>query len=195
MVAGVNAIARVPDQSVLITGFFKPTLHPDGDDIHNNLITSTATEDVFVYRISNDGDIMWSMGLWLTMKDADLDPTDSALALGSGIAYANDSAYVTGTYRRSIPAFGTNSDTQGVFVMRMGLDDGTIGNVVKATTALDDVSYSFGSGVVVDGAGGVLVVGEFIGNYTFGETQLTTGGAGRDWLSRADAFVWRVPYV
>jgi hypothetical protein len=156
-----------PSGNIYVTGYFKsPALSFDTTGLTN---TSAGTNDVFIVKYDENGNVLWATGGGGTMDDHGLSITVDDLG----------NAFITGYFYSSTLAFGTTtlinngSGTADLFVAKY---DGN-GNVLWATGAggsNDDIGQS----IVTDASGNAYATGYFYSSsFGFDTTVLINTGA------------------
>ena len=179
-----NSIAVDASGSVYVTGSFMGTADFDPDGNAASLVADSGADDVFVWKLSSVGAVVWAERAGGTGSDG-----------GNSIAIDElGNVYITG-YFRGTADFDPDGDTAtliaagssaDVFVWKLS----SVGAVVWAKRAGGSASaFDSGNSIVVDASGMVYVGGIFSGTADFdpgvGTSNLTAVGV---W----DAFVWKL---
>ena len=145
--------------------------------------TSVGGQDLFVARLTGSGTVDWLISGGGKKYDD-----------GNGVTTdASGNVYVVGRFQESA-TFGTHKVTStgwGVVVLKMT----STGKYVWVASAQGTVFSGAQHGIVVDGAGGVLITGQFKGNAKFGSVSLTATGDYDVFVARVGAsgqFDWAV---
>jgi len=155
-----EALAVDSQGNIIFTGTFEGT-----GTFGTTTLTSSGGLDIFIEKRSHDGNFLWAVKAGGTQGEY---PKAIATDLNGNI-------FVTGNFSGTA-TFGTQTITGNsidVFVAKYN-SAGQLQWVQKAGGA----SVDRGLGIATDGAGNVIVVGDFSGSATFGTaTNLTSAGA------------------
>ncbi len=176
---GLNAdlcldIATDRNDNVFITGYyFSPVLHIGNFELINSS-TNGYGKDLFLAKISNEGDVLWAITAG----------SDDGFDIGQKVAtdYSGN-VFLTGDFYSSVVTFGeyilsnTNNGYNDLFVAKFNSD----GNVIWANRMgnyNDDVSR----GICTDLTGNSFITGMFYGHtIQFGTfTLYNSGGSGNN---------------
>ena len=148
-------VAMDSDGNVLLTGFFEGTA-----DFGGGPLTSAGLTDIFVVKLDADGNHLWSLAFGGTGDNR-----------GSGVAVDGDgNILLTGQITGTVGFGGgplTSVGGSDIFVVKLDAD----GNHLWSG-AFGDTSHDFGKAVAVDGAGDVLLTGQFTDTVDFGGEPL-----------------------
>lgn len=155
-----NALALDPNGNVLVVGFFAGTV-----DFGGKSLTSQGDKDIFVAKLSPDGDVLWVNRYG-----------DSLGQVAIGVASdTKGDVLVTGCFAGAITVGGSVLQSPGLddaFVMKLGPD----GSARWAFSAGGGPATSeCGFRVAADASDNVIVAGDFNGLVTFEQTHLTAG--------------------
>jgi len=152
-------IATDTDSNVYITGIFNGQA-----DFGSISLTSSGSSDIFIAKLSSNGNWMWAKQAGGTGAD-----------IGTSIAISTmNIVYVTGAYTGTA-TFGTQTLTSSggddIFIARLSSSGGW-GWVRSAGGTNTDRGY----GIAVSGDNSICVTGSFVGTATFGTSQLISYG-------------------
>jgi PKD repeat protein len=152
-------IAIGPGSGIYVIGWF------DGTATYgSSTITSLGSCDVFISKLTSDGNWLWTKRAGGTGIDygysISVDNAENILLTGS----FRDTAYFGSTSLTSIP-----SGWADIFVVKLD-SNGNFTHVVQA----GGTGWDVGHGVVVDSQSNLYVTGEFSGTAYFGTNTLTT---------------------
>jgi hypothetical protein len=162
-------VAADPAGNVLLAGYFRGTL-----DFGGAVISSTASYDVFVAKLSRAGESMWAWDLGDSAS-----ATIAALAVDDG-----GGVVVTGSYQGSAD-FGNGpeaSTSLDVFVVALNADgERRAGRAFHGDDVQLPAALAFGA------SGHVLLSGSFRGTVDFGGNLLVSSGGDDMFLVELDA--------
>ena len=163
-------ISTDADGNSYITGQFKGTA-----SFGSFTLTSIGDDDIFVAKISADGNWLWAENAGGSFDDN-----------GYGISISVDgNVYVTG-YFQSTASFGsftlTSSGHGDIFVAKMD----AAGNWLWAEKAGGSY-YDYGRGISISADGNLYVTGWFNGTASFGYFTLTSSGNDDIFVAKMDA--------
>lgn len=154
-----NAIALDPAGNILVAGAFESVL-----DLGGKKLTSAGDKDLFVAKLSPDGDVLWAN------RYGDLYGQTAA-----GIASDSTGAVlVTGCFAGDVTVGATvlqSPASNDAFVMKLGPD----GSPRWAFAAGDAASLDCGFRVAADASDNVLVTGGFGGSVIFEQAHFSAG--------------------
>lgn len=175
-----NAIAVAPDGSSVLTGTMRGIVDFDPGPSVSNLTASGA--DVFVWKLSSDGALIWARRAGSTGSDdgfgIDLDASGSVAVAGSfvGTVDFDPSAGVS-----SLTAAGSTD----IFVWKLN----SAGNLVWANRAGRSGGDAVGRSLAYDSLGNLLITGWF----SSGDVDFDPGASTVNLTaSGIDAFVWKL---
>lgn len=183
-----NDISLLPDGSSVVTGYFEDASTFGKGEANETLLTPVGTQDIFVARFSQAGELEWVVsaggGIDVLMGDA-----------GYGVSTLDDgSSFVTGfTFGDAIFGEGEPGETtiehEGVFVTRYD-PDGMLDWAMTAATDDSQTPYFGSVSAIPDGS--YLLTGRFSGTATFwqGQPNETTIESAGD----SDIYVMRYGY-
>jgi hypothetical protein len=170
-----NALAVTPAGGIFVAGHFRGAVSFGT----NNLSSAAGSQDIFVASLNSNGTWLWARPAGGTGQN------DTALALALNSA---SEAFLTGTFQGTNAAFGTitNHASGGLtdtdlFVARIN----TNGLWLVARRA-GGAGADAGTGLAVDGAGNVYLVGQFAGtaDYSGSVSNLNLGAQARLFIAR-----------
>lgn len=130
----------------------------------NTTLFSSGDSDVFIAKLSNDGDWLWAI-------KAGGDEADSGYGL---VVDSGGLIYITGAFTGSAQ-FGNltleSSGLQDIFIALLNTN-GILLQAISAGGAGEDM----GSDIQIDNSGNILVTGVFSDNALFGNHQLSSNG-------------------
>lgn len=184
----INALAIDANGNILLTGYFYGTVDFNPGVGTSNLI-STGNFDVFVVKLSEDGEFIWG-------KNFGGSDDDYSYAITSD---ANGNVYTTGEFYNLAdfdPSASTASltavDWGDVFVSKLD----SLGNFIWARK-LGGSGFDQGKSISVDSNGDVITVGYFYGSADFdpgaGQAVVTSNGSGDAFISKLDSagnYIW-----
>lgn len=167
-----QAVALDAQGNVFVTGYFRNTI-----EFGASVLTSAGGADVFVAKLSgNSGTTLWATRFG-NVSDDQLGLALTVDAVGN--------PFVAGTFA------GTLTFTQNI--TSAGLQDGFVARLDGATgtpawgTRFGGTDYDVARGVALDESGGVIVVGDFLGAFSIGASNLASAGATDVLVARFDA--------
>lgn len=170
-----HAIARDSSGNLYITGTFQGTM-----TLGSNNLTSQGGSDVFVAKVSKDGN--WD---WATSGGSTLFDKSNGVAVDS-----KGNVYVVGTFEalgtKKTATFGTltltSKGSSDVFVAQLNSTGGW-----TWVRSAGGISSDEGSGIATDAAGNVYISGWFFGSAsTFGTTTLSSRGSRDGFVAKLD---------
>jgi hypothetical protein len=171
-----NALAVTPAGNIFVAGHFRGSTVSFGT---TNLSSAAGSQDIFVASLNSNGAWLWAR----SAGGAGQNDTALALALNSA-----SEAFLTGTFQGANAVFGTVtnqasgglSDTD-LFIARIN----TNGLWLLARRA-GGAGADAGTGLAVDGAGNVYLVGQFGGtaDYSGSMSNLNLGAQARLFVAR-----------
>lgn len=187
----VESVAVLPDGSVVVAGFFRPSA-TFGTGAAATTLTSRGNTDIFVARYGPGGALQWVRqaggaadarpettacggnvmvdGNWTTdlAGAVAVSPDGSSIVVGGEIV--GDVWFGAGAGRIDLP--GDVADDRDVFVARFD----TAGNVVWAQRGAGQGDVLGGRGIAATSAGGAVYTGYFSGSVRFGGVSLAGEG-------------------
>jgi hypothetical protein len=167
--------------NIYCTGYYQGTVDFDPSLTGISRLTSNGLEDIFILKLSTDGNYLWAKSFGSMQSDYGYSiATDSA-----GAIYAT--GYFNGNVNFDPGATNITLSSKGfadIFVMKLDAS-GDLRWAKAAGGASDDIAYS----LTVDNAGSVFVTGSFRGTADF-----NTGGPAFPLSASAnqDAFVMKM---
>lgn len=151
--------------SVFVTGFFLGVIDFEGV----SRTSTSASNDIFLAKYSSSGALIWLQAVGGTGHD-----------FGSGVAIDGvGDVYVTGSFRGTVSFSGVSRTSVGgsadVYVMKYG----SVGALQWVQTA-GGGSTDEGTGITVDAAGKVYLIGRFQGATNFGGFVLNSASGSGD---------------
>lgn len=185
----VDAIAIDHESDIYLTGYFNGTADFDpGDEVFS--VTSLGVRDVFICKLTPDGDFIW-------MERVGGDGDDHGLSLAFD---SNNNVYTIGNFRGGNVDFDSSAnfallDSQGqndVFILKLDENGGFLW--VKAMGGPD---FEIGTSVLIDGEDNIYSFGYFRGTVDFDPgidvSNLETAGMDDIFLQKLDSngdFIW-----
>lgn len=169
------------DGNVYVTGYFTGTT--DFDPSSNTFeLTSVGTEDIFVLKLDSNGNFLWAKSMGGTQNDEafslNIDAFGDLLIVGyfEGIA----------DFDPGVTEFNLTSDgDKDVFIVKLSSN----GNLLWAS-AIGGNLWDAARGIVSDGAGNVLISGNFQGTADFdpsnGIFNVTSNSIGDSFILKLD---------
>jgi hypothetical protein len=150
-----------PAGSAYLTGRFQGNI-----DFGGGSLASAGGDDIFAAKIDNAGNYVWRSSFG-----------DAQNQFGIAIAAdTNGNAFITGVLQGSVNFGGaklTSSGLADVFLVKLGP-----GGTHIWSKSFGDALGQYVSGLAVDGAGDVVIVGYFSGSISFGAPTSTLTSAG-----------------
>ena len=168
--ASGQAIVRTPDGSYTVAGQFRDAVSAGGQ-----ALASRGGDDVLLIQYNAAGQVRWA-------KQAGGTGRDGATAIASD---ADGNLYVAGY-------FSGSATFDGVALTSVGGDDAFLAKYASSGALLwvrsaGSTRPDYAGAVAVDGAGAVLVAGQYQGAITIGSNVLTSTGPGAAFLAKLDA--------
>ena len=187
-----NAVATDDAGNTVVTGSFRGTV-TFGTTGASATFTAAKTQDTFIARYSPAGGLLWARsfaGQASTTTTGSTTITTYAVSQGSAVVV--DSAgnlYLTGSFQGTVN-FGTASNPAVVasptvgdaFVVKLDATGRSVWVRDVAARGGDDQ----GLALALDGSGGLIVAGTFVGGAAVGSTVLTATGASEAFVARFD---------
>ena len=170
----VQEIALDSSGNAYVTGMINGTV-----TFGNITIVSNAHYDIFIAKLSSSGSWQWAVTIGGQFSD-----------YGRGIAVdSSGDIYVTGAFNGTVNFGNTvlTSTEYDAFIVKLS-SSGSWKWAIKAGGSGPDS----GNGISVDQSGNAYVTGYFMGEATFGSTNLTNGGIFIAKLSNDGLWQWAV---
>ncbi len=151
------------DDSLIVMGRFSAILNFEGSSLQGANNGGATSEDLFIAKYSNAGDIGWFKQFDAAMVDV--------LAPNSIITDANNNLYVTGAFQTSVNFYSYFFNSAGgtdAFICKLSPNASSAFWAKKNGGALADASLAIG----LDNSNNVYFAGYYSGNLTFETTEL-----------------------
>lgn len=169
-----NALAVTADGDILLAGNFQDAItYKSGDEIHE--ITSAGSRDAFVFRLNDDGEILWAESFGGKGRDE-----------ASRVVAADDgSIIIAGTFEDTAMV----GRSTGKMTSRGGTDAFLIAFSAEGQLAwsrqIGSANREYVSGLVTDGQGNLFLSGNFL------DTLILPDGSDLRSAGSTDAFLLR----
>jgi hypothetical protein len=172
-----TSVAVDSGANVYVTGYFDLSV-----DFGGGALSSAGGRDAFLVKYSSAGAHLWSKRFGSTGQDS-----------GSSVAVdSSGNVFVAGTFTGSINLGGTTLTSAGgadIFVAKFSATGQHLWSKAFGGTSTDAVR-----GIAVDGAGDVVLTGQFLNTINFGGPALTSAGFEDIFLAKlsgaAGAHLW-----
>ncbi len=188
------SIATDSSGNLYTTGFFAGTVDFDPGNGVFELVSSNLSQDIFISKLNNNGDLVWVKQIGQAGTDVGYD-----IALDT-----SGNVYITGIFsgfsgNNTVdfdPAIGTfflnNAGVEDIFIVKLDSN----GNLIWAKS-IGGTDSDVGLGIAVDSNGNVFTTGHFKGTTDFdpgnNTFNLTSAGMTDIFISKLDStgsFVW-----
>jgi len=164
-----HGIATDSSGNSYVTGWFESTA-----TFGSTTITSNGDTDIFIAKLDNDGN-------WLWTKQAGGTNNDDVRRIATD---SNGNSYVIGNFRSTV-TFGTTTLTssgyQDIFIAKLDIN----GNWLWVRKA-GGASTDYGMGIATDISGNSYLTGYFSGTAFFGTTTITSIGGSDIFITKLD---------